>query len=77
MAKEAIDEIVSLLTDECHKGKTIVTLAGYDNDINELLTVNKGLSSRFIEDVIFINLHPGECLYSLEKKNAEEYHGSP
>ena len=42
-AKEAVDEIVSLLTDERYKGKIIVILPRYDNDINELLTVNRGL----------------------------------
>src|SRR5258708_971367 len=67
-AKEAIDEIVSLLTDERYKGKIIVILAGYDNDINELLAVNRGLSSRFTEEVIFVNLRPEECLQILEKE---------
>ncbi|KAF8958975.1 P-loop containing nucleoside triphosphate hydrolase protein [Flammula alnicola] len=67
-AKEATDEIVSLLTDEHYKGKIIVILAGYDNDINELLAVNRGLSSRFTEEVIFVNLRPEECLQILEKE---------
>jgi hypothetical protein len=67
-AKEAIDEIVSLLTDERYRGKIIVILAGYDNDINELLAVNRGLSSRFTEEVIFVNLRPEECLQILEKE---------
>jgi len=67
-AKEAIDEIVSLLTDDRYKAKIIVILAGYDNDINELLAVNRGLSSRFTEEVIFVNLRPEECLQILEKE---------
>ena len=67
-AKEAIDEIVSLLTDERYKGKIIVILAGYDNDINQLLAVNRGLSSRFTEEVLFVNLRPEECLQILEKE---------
>ncbi|KIM42882.1 hypothetical protein M413DRAFT_26853 [Hebeloma cylindrosporum] len=67
-AKEAIDEIVSLLTDERYKGKIIVILAGYDNDINELLSVNRGLSSRFTEELIFVNLRPEECLQILGKE---------
>lgn len=67
-SKEAIDEVVSLLTDERYKGKIIVILAGYDNDINELLAVNRGLSSRFTEEVIFVNLRPEECLQILEKE---------
>jgi hypothetical protein len=67
-AKEATDEMVSLLTDERYKGKIIVILAGYDNDINQLLAVNRGLSSRFTEEIIFVNLHPEECLQILGKE---------
>ncbi|KAF8065347.1 P-loop containing nucleoside triphosphate hydrolase protein [Lyophyllum atratum] len=66
-AKEATDEIVSLLTDEHYKGKIVVILAGYDDDINQLLAVNRGLSSRFTEEVVFVNLRPEECLQILEK----------
>jgi hypothetical protein len=61
-AKEATDEMVSLLTDEWYKGKIIVILAGYATDINDLLAVNRGLSNRFTEEVIFVNLRPKECL---------------
>ena len=70
-AKEAIDEIVSPLTDERCRGKIIVIPAGYDNDSNELVTVNRGLSSRFIEEVILVNLHPEECILEeeMQEKN--------
>ena len=67
-AKEATDEIVTLLTDDKYKGKIIVILAGYDNDINELLAVNRGLSSRFTEEILFVNLSPDECIQILEKE---------
>ncbi|KAF8065345.1 P-loop containing nucleoside triphosphate hydrolase protein [Lyophyllum atratum] len=71
-AKEATDEIVSLLTDERYKGKIVVILAGYDDDINQLLAVNRGLSSRFTEEVLFVNLRPEECLQILEKDMAQK-----
>ncbi|KAJ3994672.1 P-loop containing nucleoside triphosphate hydrolase protein [Lentinula boryana] len=61
-SQEAVDEIVTLLTDERYRGKIVVILAGYDEDINELLSSNRGLSSRFTEEVLFNNLQPKECL---------------
>ncbi|KAK0239336.1 P-loop containing nucleoside triphosphate hydrolase protein [Armillaria nabsnona] len=67
-AKEAIDEIVDLLTQDRIKGKIVVILAGYDEDINQLLSVNRGLSSRFPEEIVFQNLLPEECLAILSKQ---------
>ncbi|KAJ4494825.1 P-loop containing nucleoside triphosphate hydrolase protein [Lentinula edodes] len=61
-SQEAVDEIVTLLTDERYKGKIVVILAGYSEDINQLLSSNRGLSSRFTEEVIFNNLQPKECM---------------
>lgn len=67
-AKEAIDEMVDCLTKERYKGKMIVILAGYDDDINRLLSVNPGLSSRFPEVISFYSLTPGECVELLRSK---------
>uniref|UniRef100_A0A0W0EUT7 AAA+ ATPase domain-containing protein n=1 Tax=Moniliophthora roreri TaxID=221103 RepID=A0A0W0EUT7_MONRR len=61
-AQEAVDEIVSLMTQERYMSKLIIILAGYDNDMNQLLSVNSGLSSRFPEEIIFRNMDPGHCL---------------
>ncbi|KAJ4477292.1 P-loop containing nucleoside triphosphate hydrolase protein [Lentinula aciculospora] len=61
-SQEAVDEIVTLLTDERYRGKIVVILAGYNEDINDLLSSNRGLSSRFTEEVIFSNLQPEECM---------------
>src|SRR5580698_6081405 len=44
-AKEAVDELVGILTDETFKSKLVVILAGYDQEMNKLLAVNPGLSS--------------------------------
>ena len=67
-AKEAIDELVDSLTKPQYKGKMIVVLAGYEKEINGLLRVNTGLSSRFPEEIMFTNLSPEECLKLLIKK---------
>ncbi|KAK7464369.1 hypothetical protein VKT23_006536 [Stygiomarasmius scandens] len=67
-AQEAIDEMVSLLTQDRFIGKIVVILAGYTEDINQLLAVNRGLASRFPEEVLFQNLGPEECIKILEKR---------
>ncbi|KAL2114659.1 hypothetical protein VUR80DRAFT_2639 [Thermomyces stellatus] len=67
-AKEAVDEIIDCLTKERYKRKMIVILAGYDDDINRLLSVNPGLSSRFPEVISFYSLTSGECIELLRNK---------
>lgn len=49
-------------------GKMVIILAGYDKDMNSLLSVNEGLSSRFADEVIFPPLSPKNCLHLLEDK---------
>ena len=61
-AKEAMDELVGILTQEAYIGKLIVIIAGYDQEMNTLLSVNPGLSSRFPEEVYFENFSPDRCL---------------
>jgi len=67
-AQEAMDELVGILTHERFRGKLIVILAGYDQEINKLLQVNTGLSSRFPEEVVFKNIEPVKCLEILDRK---------
>lgn len=71
-AKEAMDELVSLLTQERYRAKLVVILAGYDQEINQLLSVNPGLSSRFPDEVIFENMSSAMCVKVLEKVLAKE-----
>lgn len=61
-AKEAIDEMVDCLTKEKYRGRLIVILAGYEADMNRLLSVNRGLASRFTEEIRFHNMTPRQCL---------------
>lgn len=67
-ATEAINTLVDSLTKPRFFGKMIVVLAGYEDDMNKLLSVNPGLSSRFSEEVIFKNMRPEDCLKLLELK---------
>jgi len=60
-AQEAMDELVDCLTKPKFAQKLITILAGYDEDINRLMSINPGLSSRFPETVCFKHLSPEQC----------------
>ncbi|KAL4998548.1 P-loop containing nucleoside triphosphate hydrolase protein [Aspergillus recurvatus] len=66
-AKEAMDEIVDCITKPKFFQKLIIILAGYDNDINRLMTINPGLTSRFPEELEFSGLAPADCVQLLTK----------
>lgn len=61
-AKEAVDELVDSITKDRYKCKLIIILAGYSKDVDDLLSVNPGLSSRFPETVYFEPLSAENCL---------------
>ncbi|KKZ62783.1 hypothetical protein EMCG_02894 [[Emmonsia] crescens] len=67
-ATEAINELVDSLTKTKYAGRMIVILAGYDADMNQLLSVNQGLSSRFAEEIVFTNMLPKQCLLLLQQR---------
>lgn len=62
-AQEAIDELVDNITKPRFAGKMVIILAGYDNDMNNLLRVNEGLSSRFADEISFPPLSPMHCRF--------------
>ncbi len=66
-ATEAINELVDQLTKPKYMDKLLVILAGYTQEINELISVNPGLSSRFPEEINFNNMSPMQCLEILER----------
>jgi hypothetical protein len=66
-ATEAMDELVDCLTKPKFAKKMITILAGYDKDIDRLMSINPGLTSRFPETVIFKHLEPETSLELLIK----------
>jgi hypothetical protein len=70
-AQEAIDELVDNITKPKFAGKVVIILAGYDNDMDNLLRVNEGLSSRFEDEISFPSLIPAHCLQLLRDKLRE------
>lgn len=65
-AKEAMDELVDCITKPKFAQRLIIILAGYDADINRLMSMNPGLTSRFPESVQFEPLSPRECIQLLD-----------
>ncbi|KAH7247094.1 hypothetical protein MRS44_014903 [Fusarium solani] len=61
-AKEAVDELVDCVTKTKYHGKLIIILAGYVEDINTLLNINPGMTSRFPESIDFDPLGPEACI---------------
>ncbi|KAL7619886.1 hypothetical protein AAE478_010433 [Parahypoxylon ruwenzoriense] len=66
--REAVNELVDCLTKPKFMGKIVVILAGYTHQIDELLRINPGLSSRFPEEVVFENMDPEKCLELLDRE---------
>ncbi|TEY87488.1 hypothetical protein BOTCAL_0001g00140 [Botryotinia calthae] len=65
---EVVSELVDLLTKPKFHGNLIVILAGYEDEINSLLSANPGLASRFPDEMNFPALTPLHCLQILEIK---------
>jgi len=52
--KEAVDELTYCMTEDKHIGRTIVVLAGYEREMDDMLTsVNPGFASRFVTRLEF------------------------
>ncbi|KAF2995559.1 hypothetical protein E8E13_003761 [Curvularia kusanoi] len=66
-ATEAMDELVDSMTKPKFAQKLVIILAGYDKDIDRLMSMNPGLTSRFPESIIFKHMAPGICLKLLSK----------
>jgi hypothetical protein len=57
-----VDELVDCVTKPKYQGKLIIILAGYVEDINTLLGINPGMSSRFPESIDFDPLTIADCI---------------
>jgi len=59
--KEAVHEMVGLLTSPEFNGKMVVILAGYEDKMDIMLKINDGLRRRFTEKVIFERFSLRDC----------------
>ncbi|KAB8301571.1 hypothetical protein EYC80_003415 [Monilinia laxa] len=71
-AQEAIDELVDSMTKPKFASKMIIILAGYENDMNRLLSANEGLNSRFADEIVFPALDPKDSLLVLQNALKKE-----
>jgi len=71
-AKEALDELVDILTKPAVANKLVVILAGYAKDMDDLMSSNSGLASRFTERILFEDFSPEDCIQLLEMKLRED-----
>lgn len=69
-AKEAVDELVDCVTKTQFQNKLVIILAGYEHDINRLMSINPGLTSRFPEVIDFQSLSPEDCYGLLHSRVA-------
>ncbi|CAH0027765.1 unnamed protein product [Clonostachys rhizophaga] len=63
---EAIGELVDIMTKPRYVGNMVVILAGYGDDMENLLASNQGLRSRFPTHIVFPHMTPGHCLQHLK-----------
>ena len=72
-ANEAIETLISNMTDPIYQGKMLIIFAGYESDINTLLDSNVGLKRRVTERLVFQSWLPSDCwdlLLQLSQKSS-------
>jgi hypothetical protein len=71
--RQVLDEICQILTDKQFMGKMVVVLAGYEAQIEELLSVNPGLKSRFSERLAFPDFSADDAVELLKQQLGSQY----
>lgn len=70
---QAVDQIVQCLTDDKYKGNMVCIVAGYAEEIDQLMDTNPGLASRFPETLHFPNFGVEDCCRLLESKLKRDF----
>jgi SpoVK/Ycf46/Vps4 family AAA+-type ATPase len=72
-AKEAVDQLVALMTSPEHLNHTVVILAGYPRPMDQMLrSGNEGLASRFTGRMIFPDWDAQDCIEYLQQQCEQE-----
>ena len=69
--REARDELVDAMTKPKFLGKMAIILAGYESNMDAMLSANPGLASRFETTIRFKNLSSEGCVTLLRKRLEE------
>lgn len=59
--KEIVNELVNCVTEPKYRGKVAVVVGGYESQMQQLMTMNEGLSSRFKHRIAFDEWDTGRC----------------
>ncbi|KAH6624157.1 P-loop containing nucleoside triphosphate hydrolase protein [Chaetomium sp. MPI-SDFR-AT-0129] len=70
-ATDAIGEIVDCMTKERYRGKLVIVLAGYRDEMDDLMQENRGLRSRFATNVDFRPMKSADAIELMRKHLAE------
>lgn len=71
--QEAVAKLLTMLTlPEFMNGKTVVILAGYEEQLHQMLQQNPGLKSRFNKYINFKNLNEDICVNIVKKELSEQ-----
>jgi hypothetical protein len=70
-ASDAVQALLGNMTDPKYKNKLVVVLAGYTEDMNDLLNANSGLKRRFTKRLDFPPWSPADCLVLLRTRAAD------
>jgi MoxR-like ATPase len=74
-AKEALDQLVGLMTEPEHKNKTVLILAGYKGPMEQACTANAGAFSRFTGRIEFPDWDAADCTASIRQRcDSENIH---
>ncbi len=65
-----------MLTEDQFKGKLVVVMAGYEEDMDDLMRVNQGLRSRFSRKIHFKNFSVDDCC-ALMRQELQKYVALP
>ncbi|GAA5185184.1 hypothetical protein GCM10023322_28330 [Rugosimonospora acidiphila] len=68
--QESIDTLVKLMED--HRHEIAVIAAGYTNEMDEFLSTNPGLASRFSKTIVFENYSPPELVLIVRRMCSED-----
>ncbi|KAK8115636.1 hypothetical protein PG984_012138 [Apiospora sp. TS-2023a] len=66
--RDAIGEMVDIMTKPRFVGNMVVILAGYEKDMEDLMQSNPGLRSRFPTHITFPHMTPEHCLQHLKQQ---------
>ena len=71
-AQEAIDQLVDLMTKPEHEFKTVIILAGYTREMEQMLACNSGLISRMKGRIEFPDWDVQDCLRMVQNTTAQQ-----